>query len=112
MMKMAHIIKSINQRGDQKVNYCNNNNYYHPIAYTILFVALNALIRKLDERVKKSESVSSRRMGFLRHGRRLSEPCYSTAPSEAPSWAVQSKSLLKYTVNYIVFRHHNNYCQL
>ena len=69
MMKMAHIIKSINQRGDQKVYYCNNNNYYHPIAYTILFVALNALIRKLDERVKKVSQYHQGEWAFCVMGR-------------------------------------------
>lgn len=91
MKRMAQfILKFINLIGDLKVQYIFARLY---IAL-FLHVALNNLIKKLDERSKRNETSGTKRMGFLRHERRIiTDSSFSGIPPiDSPSWAIATCS--------------------
>ena len=91
MKRMAQfILKFINLIGDLMVQYIFARLY---IAL-FLHVALNNLINKLDERSKRNETSGTKRMGFLRHERRIitNSSFSGIPPIDSPSWAIATCS--------------------
>ena len=54
----------------------------------LCFVALNTLIAKLENRIKKSEVSGAKRTGFLRYERKNAE-FFHCDPPDGPSWAMK-----------------------
>ena len=66
------------------------------------FVALNTLIAKLEDRIKKSEVKGAKRTGFLRYERKNAEFSHCDPP-DGPLWAI---ALSNAPTGIIVFLRH------
>ena len=89
MMLKHHFIESINHNGGLKVDYNHLLLWLTRYSYS---TALNSLIKKVDDRMKKNEVQGAKRGGFLRYERQLSTPLLNGPPENGPSWAIQVTS--------------------